>query len=149
VVQEDKPVQVSAIIPVGERHSEATELYADYARGLSRLGKSYEMIFVLDGARPRFMDGLERLIRDGQRLDHSQTEPAVWRIDGIMAGSSARPANHCHLTGLPPIEGADIGKLVDALRLGRRRSGSPVVAPGGRHDWRPSGRAAFHGLTAW
>jgi glycosyltransferase involved in cell wall biosynthesis len=148
VVQEDKPVQVSVIIPVGERHSDATELYADYARGLSRLGKSYEMIFVLDGARPRFMDGLERLIRDGQRLTIIKLSRSFGESTALMAGFE-RASGEIIVT-LPAyhqIEGADIGKLVDALDSADVATGHRWPRVGGRLE--ALRRAAFHGLTAW
>jgi glycosyltransferase involved in cell wall biosynthesis len=143
-----KPVQVSVIIPVCARYAEATELYAEYAHGLDQLGKSYEIIFVLDGPRPRFMEGLEQLINEGRELTIIKLSRPFGESTALMAGFE-RAAGEIIVT-LPAyhqIEGDEIGKLVDALE-------SVDVATGRR--WPRAGgglerlrRTAFHGLIAW
>ena len=148
MVQEATPVQVSAIIPVGERHAEATDLYADYAQGLSRLGKSYEMIFVLDGPQPRFMEGLEQLIREGKKLTIIRLSRSFGESTALMAGFE-RAAGEIIVT-LPAyhqIEGVEIAKLVGALDSYDVATGRRWPRAGGRLEILR--RAAFHGLTAW
>src|SRR5262245_25866078 len=45
----DRPIALSVVIPISERHDDLCELYRQYARELSATGQSYEVIFVLDG----------------------------------------------------------------------------------------------------
>ncbi len=55
------PVDLSVIVPVGSRAADPAELYAEYRAGLDALGRSYEMIFVLDGPHETFAAGLKQL----------------------------------------------------------------------------------------
>jgi hypothetical protein len=148
VIQQSKPVEVSVVIPVCERYSEATGLYADYADGLNALGKSYELIFVLDGQRPQFVEGLNRLIREGRELTIVKLSRSFGESTALMAGFE-RAAGEIIIT-LPAyhqIEGRDIGKLVDALDSADLATGRRWPRVGGRFEIMR--RAAFHGLIAW
>ena len=44
-------VEISAVIPVGQRVEDLEALHHEYRRGLEACGLSYEMIYVLDGNR--------------------------------------------------------------------------------------------------
>jgi glycosyltransferase involved in cell wall biosynthesis len=148
VTQNRIPVRLSVIIPVGERYSETTGLYAEYARGLNALEMSYEVIFVLDGPRPQFSDGLETLRREGVEFTVIKLSRLFGESTALMAGFE-RAAGEIIIT-LPAyhqIEGDDIGKLVSALDSADVATGRRWPRVGGRLEF--TRRAAFHGLIAW
>ncbi len=141
-------VDISVIVPVGGRFSGASRLYAEYKAGLDALGQSYELIFVLDGPREKFADGLRSLLDEGRRFTVLSLSRQFGEATALMAGFE-----HAHgrliitLPAYHQIESADIIKLVEALdssdvAIGRRwpRAGGPF----GRFR-----RSLFHGLLAW
>jgi glycosyltransferase involved in cell wall biosynthesis len=141
-------VDVSVIIPVGGRHADPAELYSEYRAGLDALGRSYETIFVLDGPRQAFADGLRRLADAGERFTVVGLTREFGEATALMAGfdqSSGRvivtlPAYH-------QVDAAEIGRLVASLEsselaIARRwpRAGGPFER---------MRRSAFHGLLGF
>jgi len=148
VPQDGIPVQLSVIIPVGERHAEATGLYAEYAQGLNALDQSYEFIFVLDGPCPQFAAGLEQLREEGCEFTLIKLSRSFGESTALMAGFE-RASGEIIIT-LPAyyqIEGGEIGKLVRALDSVDVATGRRWPRVGGRLE--VLRRAAFHGLIAW
>ncbi len=138
---------ISVIVPVGERHSDLTQLYADYRAGVAVLGGEYEFIFVLDGPQPDFSAGLKRLQQAGEPVIIIQLTRPFGEATALMAGfERARGETVITLPAYFQIEGRDIGKLVGALA-----EADMVIG----HRWPRSGswferlrRSAFHGLLA-
>lgn len=139
------PVEISVIVPVGGRSADPVELYGEYRSGLDALGRSYELIFVLDGPRERFSAGLKRLAAEGATFTVVSLTRPFGEATALMAGFE-------HATGqvivtLPAyhqIEAADVSRLVGAL-------GDCDLAIARR--WPRAGgafermrRGAFHGL---
>lgn len=141
-------VEVSVIVPVGSRHADIAELYTEYKAGLQALGKSYEVIFVIDGPRPPAAASLQKLLSTGEGITVISLTRSFGEATALMAGFQ-RAAGRTIVT-LPAyyqIEGAEIGKLVRAL------DESADLAIGRR--WPRAGgafeslrRNVFHGLTA-
>lgn len=106
----------SVIVPVGERHADAASLHAEYKAGLEAVGQGYELIYVLDGPRREFEDGLRRLLDQGERFMVVSLTRSFGEATALMAGfehSSGQavvtlPAYH-------QIEGSEVAKLVAAL----------------------------------
>jgi glycosyltransferase involved in cell wall biosynthesis len=59
-----RPIALSVVIPISERHDDLRELYENYARELSATGQAYEMIFVLDRLDRETLLALKALKRD-------------------------------------------------------------------------------------
>lgn len=57
----ERPVELSVVIPISERHDDLRELYLHYAQQLSVARKSYEFIFVVDGPLPEVLQTLKTL----------------------------------------------------------------------------------------
>lgn len=146
--ERSRDVEISVIVPVGTRHSAAPTLYAEYKAGLDALAQPYEVIFVLDGPRDFFADGLRELLANGEQFTVVGLTREFGEATALMAGfehSSGRtivtlPAYH-------QVEAADIPKLVRAVEscdvaISRRwpRVGGPFER---------LRRAFFHGLLAW
>lgn len=138
-------VDISVIVPVGERQAEAATLYSEYRAGLAATGQSYEFIFVLDGPRPSFADSLRQLIAQGERITVVSLTREFGEATALMAGfEQASGQTILTLPAYHQIEAGEIGKLVEA-------SESQDVAIGWR--WPRAGgplerarRALFHGL---
>jgi glycosyltransferase involved in cell wall biosynthesis len=136
------------IVPVGDRHANAAELYAEYKSGLDAIGQPYEIIFVLDGPHAQFAAGLKELLGNGQRFNVVGLTRSFGEATAIMAGfEQASGDTIVTLPAYQQIEAADVVKLVSALgesdvAIGRRwpRAGGPLER---LRRW------MFHGLLAW
>lgn len=115
-MSEHRSAFVSVIIPVEERHADATELFREYKAGLDAQPLSYELIFVLDGPRPQFAASLEALMREGHDLTVVSLTRSFGEATALMAGFE-RALGDIVLT-LPAyfqIEGSEIVKLLQSL----------------------------------
>jgi len=141
-------IHLSVIIPVGSRHADVRELYADYKLALDGLKRTYEFIFVLDGPRRDVMEGLEDIIQaGGSNIIVVALNRAFGESTAIMSGFE-RASGEAIMT-LPAyhqVNPEDIAKLVDTLA-------AQDVAVGWR--WPRAGgvierlrRASFHRLVA-
>jgi hypothetical protein len=141
-------VELSVIVPVGNRHADAKELHAEYKAGLAAVGRPYQLIYVLDGPRREFAKGLEELLAAGERFTVIGLTRYFGEATAIMAGFS-KAVGHVIVT-LPAyfqVKGSEIPKLLGALEntdvvVGRRY---PRVG-GALERFR---RWAFHGLLAF
>jgi glycosyltransferase involved in cell wall biosynthesis len=141
----DNSVQISAIVPVGDRQSPVEDLYLQYKEGLSALDVPYELIFVLDGPRPQFALGLEKLAANGERFTVVTLTRSFGEATALMVGfEHASAPIIVTLPAYLQIVSSEIRKLVGALD-------SADVAVGHRHP-RAGGwlegvrRRTFHGL---
>jgi glycosyltransferase involved in cell wall biosynthesis len=147
MLQKDSRVELSVIIPVGDRHSDARALFADYQEGLAKIGMRYEMIFVLDGPQKDFAAGLQPLLQENCNV----TIVALTRLFGeataLMAGfEQASGELVLTLPAYHQIRGTEIPKLVDALQSADMAVARRWPRVGGRLE--VLRRDAFHGLIA-
>jgi glycosyltransferase involved in cell wall biosynthesis len=61
-------VDISAVIPVSERHDDIASLYAEYKHGLKKCGRTHEFVVVLDGPFPDVFEQLKGLQAQGEPL---------------------------------------------------------------------------------
>jgi glycosyltransferase involved in cell wall biosynthesis len=110
-------VEISAIIPVGERHAaDVLALYAEYQQGLEALGVPYELIVVLDGPRPEMASEVQRLLSFGERISVISLTRKFGEATALVAGfQRARGRIILTLPAYHQIRGSEIGKLVRAL----------------------------------
>jgi len=78
--------EISAIIPVADRHDDIRELYEDYKREVSNLGRSCEFIFVLDGEYPELLEQLTALQQQGDRLKIIKLSKSFGEATALSAG---------------------------------------------------------------
>jgi len=139
---------ISVIVPVGERHGEAAALHAEYRAGLEALGQSYEFIYVLDGPRRAFADGLRALIEGGARFTVISLTRSFGEATALMAGfEHAAGGTIVTLPAYPQVDGQEVRKLVAALSdvdiaVGRRWPRAGGAFEGMR-------RSLFHRLLGW
>jgi glycosyltransferase involved in cell wall biosynthesis len=142
------PVEISVIIPVGDRHAEAEQLYGEYRAGLDAIGRSFEIIFVLDGPHENFAGGLRRLADRRQRFTVVSLTRNFGEATALMAGleyASGRvimtlPAYH-------QIDASELPRLSHALETCDLVITRRWPRAGGLFE--RIRRNAFHGLLAW
>ena len=108
----NEPVDLSVIIPVGNRVDELDELHRSYVHGLDEIGRRYEIVYVIDGPRQA-----ERatLARNGVVAKIVQLNRAFGEASALMAGfAHCRGAKILTLPAYFQIEGDDLGKVVAA-----------------------------------
>jgi len=148
VIESNTQLELSVIVPVGDRHADAMELHAEYKTGLDALGQSYELIYVLDGPRETFAAGLRHLLGEGQRFTVITLTRRFGESTALMAGF-AQSAGQTIVT-LPAyhqIMGTDVAKLVSALAEADIAIGRRWPRAGGMFE--RLRRAVFHGLLGW
>ncbi len=64
----NQPVEISAIVPVGQRYDDVRELYQEYKSGLELSGRKHEIIYVLDGHLEAALEQLKLLQAEGERI---------------------------------------------------------------------------------
>lgn len=146
--QGNSDLQLSVIIPVGDRHADAAALFADYEAELIRTGLSYEVIFVLDGPQADFAAGLQTIVGRADNIRVVTLTRSFGEATALMAGfEHAAGALILTLPAYHQIEGSGIGPLLAGLD-----TADVVVA----RRWPRAGglfevirRNAFHGLIAW
>ena len=141
-------LDLSVIVPVGERHADPGELYGEYKAGLDTANRSYEFIFVLDGPQDDFAQGLRDLVDDGHPITIVCLTRQFGEATAIMAGFEHACGEHIlTLPAYHQIEGADVGKLVAALDdcdLATARRW-----PRAGNAFERLRRSVFHGLLEW
>jgi len=138
-------LDLSVIIPVGNRFSDPVELYAEYCAGLDATGRSYELIFVIDGPREKFSGPLMKAVDGRQSVTVVSLTRPFGEATAIMAGFE-QASGRVILT-LPAYFQIDAGEL--PTLLGALERCDLAVA----RRWPRAGgwferlrRGAFHGL---
>jgi glycosyltransferase involved in cell wall biosynthesis len=137
--------ELSAIVPVGDRHADALELHAEYKAALDDLGQSYELIYVLDGPHDSFAAGLRNLLAEGERFTVVGLTRPFGEATALMAGfEQSSGQTIVTLPAYHQIVCAEVGKLVAALSDCDIAVGRRWPRAGGAFE--RLRRALFHGL---
>lgn len=146
--RDGSPVDISVIIPVGDRHADMAALQAEYRAGLDRLGRRYEIICVLDGPQLDAAQALRAEQRRGEDIVVVGLTRKFGEATALMAGfAHARGEVVLTLPAYHQIEGAEIGKLLGGLASADLIVGRRWPRAGGQFEGLR--RSAFHGFVAW
>ncbi len=107
-------VELSVVIPVGERVDDIELLHHEYRRGLDRCGLTYEFVYVLDGNR-NLLEPLAKLRKDGAPIEIVSLGKSFGEATALMVGFAN--ANGARLMTLPAyfqVDADDFPKLVAA-----------------------------------
>jgi glycosyltransferase involved in cell wall biosynthesis len=77
---------ISVIVPVTLRHDDVAALFAAYREALDDLGRTYEIIYVLDGPKPDVLDELLKLRATGHTLEIAQLARSFGEATALAAG---------------------------------------------------------------
>lgn len=139
-------VAISAIIAVGARQADAAELYAEYKAGLDALEQEYELIFVLDGPRPKFAAALRELLSRGEEFTVVSLSREFGEATALMAGfEQASGQTIVTLPSYHQVDASEIAKLVEATESNDVAIGWRSPRAGGWFE--RVRRNAFHGLV--
>jgi glycosyltransferase involved in cell wall biosynthesis len=148
MIERNPGIRLSVIVPVGPRHEDISELYAEYCRGLDPLHTPYEFVFVVDGPHRDVIQGLQALLNSGAgNIIMVVLNRSFGESTAIMAGFE-RCSGELILT-LPAyhqINPEDIGKLVTTLERKDVAVGWRWPRVGGVFE--RFRRATFHGLVS-
>ena len=79
-------IELSVVVPVGDRHDNVQELYEDYRRGIEASGHTYELIYVLDGELPEVFEQLVTLQQQGEKLKLIKLSRSFGEATALTAG---------------------------------------------------------------
>jgi len=111
----DRQIELSVIIPVTERHDPVQQLFHIYKSEIEKLGKTYEIIYVLDGDFPEALEELKKL-RVTERL--TIITLAKWFGEATALNAAFSNSSGDIILTLPAyqqIEAWEISPLLDAL----------------------------------
>lgn len=141
-------LDMSVIVPVGRRHADPLDLYTDYKAALDATGRTYEMIFVLDGPHDDFSKALHEFVAGGHRITVVGLTREFGEATALMAGfEHAGGEIIVTLPAYHQIVGAEVTKLVEALDecdLATARRW-----PRAGNAFERLRRGVFHGLLGW
>jgi glycosyltransferase involved in cell wall biosynthesis len=138
------PVTLSAIVPMFQDRTDAVEVYGAYKAAIERIGRPYELIYVVNSRSERALADLQGLQERGESALILVRGQQLDEAEALLSGF--RQAQGDIILTLPPdlqVEPADIPKVVAELdtcdvAAGRR---PPMVATRPRLQ-----AAAFHWL---
>lgn len=141
-------VEISVIVPVGRRHAHPADLYGQYKAGLDALGQPYEMIFVLDGRRDDFANGLRELLSQGEQFTVVRLTREFGEGTALAAGlEQASGQTIVTLPAYEQIQPTEIEKLVRTVGLHDVAVGWRRPRAGGPFE--RARRWLFHRLLRW
>ena len=111
----DRVTPDSVVIPASDVLGLSAAV-ADYRAALDGLGRKYEVICVTDGSETDMVTALKSVAADWPELEIIPQRP--WSGDDVALATAVRRANHdliLTLSGWAEVEGAELGKLFDAL----------------------------------
>jgi glycosyltransferase involved in cell wall biosynthesis len=142
-----QPIEISVVIPVGRRYADMEALHAEYRSGLDRLGRSYEIIYVLDGPHMDAAEALRALQIRGEDITVVGLAREFGEATALMAGfSHAQGETVLTLPAYHQIEGGEIQKLLAALSHSDLAIGRRWPRAGGKFELLR--RRAFHGFVS-
>lgn len=107
--------EISVIVPVTGRYDDVAALFGEYRAALLGLGRSFELIYVLDGPRPEVRAELERLLDAGETLELVQLARSFGEATALAAGFEvSRGALILTLPAYFQVEPRSIGALFEA-----------------------------------
>ena len=112
----EKSAELSAVIPVSERPDDLREIYRQYSEQLSASGRSFEVIFVLDGPNAPALEQLNSLKRDHPEIQVLSLNRWVGEATALAVGMEK--ASGSTILALPPyfqVEPAEIPRLIAKL----------------------------------
>ncbi|HEU4618312.1 MAG TPA: glycosyltransferase [Gammaproteobacteria bacterium] len=140
-----KQLEVSVVVPVGQRVDSLADLHAAYRRGLDECGMTYEMLYVLDGPKPAAREELLSLRRAGEPIKVIQLGKPFGEATALMVGfANSSGAKLVTLPAYFQIEPREVGKLLSALEGADFVVARRWPRRGGRLE--ALRRAGFHGL---
>jgi glycosyltransferase involved in cell wall biosynthesis len=118
-IRSDRPVELSVVVPVSERHDYLRDIYYQYAKALSADGRSFEFIFILDGPNPEALQTLRTLKKEHPHLKIIELNRWFGEATALSVGFDRSSAPVIiTLTSYFQVEPQDVQKLLKKLSEG-------------------------------
>jgi glycosyltransferase involved in cell wall biosynthesis len=115
----DKTPEVSVVVPISERHDDMRKLYTMYADELTKMGKDFEFVFVVDGQFPIAYKDLRELKNEGHPIKIIKYARTFGEANALMEGfKQTKGSNILTLASYIQVEPGDLGKLFVAYNEG-------------------------------
>ena len=109
-------VEISAVVPVGERHDDVGALHHAYKNGLKSSERTYELIYVLDGELPEVLGKLKSLLGEGEQIKIIKLAKRFGEATALTAGfENSRGNVILTLPAYYQVEPSEIPKVLNAL----------------------------------
>ena len=109
-------IDISAIVPVASRAQHVAEVTAEYIEVLDAMGRSFEIILIIDGDRPVAFDELIRLAESDKRIRLIKFARSFGQATAISAGFQLSTGQVIlTLPAYHQIEPTSIPELIDTL----------------------------------
>ena len=115
----DRQVDVSVIVPVGDRVDDVAELYRAFSEPLERMETEFEFVFVLDGVTDGVASRIDEMARGDRRIKAYGFVQSFGEAAAIRAG--IEHSSGAVIVTLPScfqVEPEGIGKALQALEEG-------------------------------
>lgn len=143
--KQHRPIDVSVVIPIGRRVDALSELIGEYDAALRSGRHSYELIIVLDGPKEEYVEQLNVLSTDNDRLRLIQLAREFGESAALAAGFAAAQGDSVlTLPAYYQVEAAEITRLLELDREGANMLIAVRPRPGMSFD--QLRRRAFHAL---
>jgi len=112
----NRTVDVSAIVPVSRRTQNISDLAGEYVAALDATGREFEILFVIDGDKPKVFDSLKELADRDKRVRIIKFAKDFGEATAISAGF--RLSKGSVIVTLPAyfqVDPSEISTLFDAL----------------------------------
>jgi glycosyltransferase involved in cell wall biosynthesis len=109
-------IEISAIVPVSQRTQDTVELGEEYISVLESTGKTFEILFIIDGDKPAIFESLQTLAASDKRVRLVKFAKAFGEATAVSAGF--RLSRGQVILTLPTyyqVEPDSIISLIDAL----------------------------------
>jgi len=117
----EKPVDLSVVIPISERHDDLREIYCQCVQEISAKGYSYEVIFVLDGPDHEALQTLKDLKNERPEIKVITLNRRVGEATALSVGyDKARAPIILTIPSYFQVEPQDVHGLLDKLVEGEQ-----------------------------
>jgi glycosyltransferase involved in cell wall biosynthesis len=79
-------IEISAVVPVGSRFDKSGALAREYLDALGKMGKRFELVYVLDGSHPEFLAELNLIATETKNLRIIQLGKVFGEATALSAG---------------------------------------------------------------
>ena len=118
-------VEISAIVPVDARFEDSAALASEYLAALTDIGKTFELVFVIDDRHSRLCDELTRIAANDRRLRIIKLARSFGESAALTAGIEKTNGNIVlTLPAYYQIQAGEIAKLIKGLESSDMTAGA-------------------------
>lgn len=112
----ESSIELSVIVPVVERYDDVAEVYRLYRKALEDSGRSFEIIYVVDGDFNEVVVALERLIADGEKIKVIKLARRFGEATALTIGIQHSSGDVIiTLPAYQQVEAREIPRIIDSL----------------------------------